>query len=169
SWIAPFGASRHSFRWGFHIRREEARRFLDSSFRGNFNFQNWADFAAGLVNTSTFHTGSTLAYWRRYPFDLYWQDTYKAQDNLTINYGIRYEFPSAILQTRRQATNVIPGTGPVLLDSNQVLNIDPLKVGFSSFYYTQAPNPISNSGVNSDKNNVAPVLGIAYSPRFAPT
>ena len=40
SWIAPFGASKHSFRWGFHMRREEARRFLDSSFRGTFNFQS---------------------------------------------------------------------------------------------------------------------------------
>jgi hypothetical protein len=169
SWIAPFGASKHSFRWGFHIRREEARRFLDSSFRGTFNFQSWADFSAGLVNTSTFHTGSTLAYWKRYPFDLYWQDTYKIKDNLTLNYGVRYEYPSAIYQTRMQATNVIPSVGPVLLGTNQVLNIDPLKAGFGSLFYTQAPNAISNSGVNSDKNNVAPVLGIAYSPRFSPT
>jgi hypothetical protein len=168
SWIAPFGASKHSFRWGFHMRREEARRFLDSSFRGTFNFQSWADFAGGLVNTSAFHTGSTLAYWKRYPFDLYWQDTYKIKENLTLNYGVRYEYPSAIYQTRMQATNVIPGLGPVLLGTNQVLNIDPLNVGFGSLFYTQAPNAISNSGVNSDKNNIAPVLGLAYSPRFAP-
>jgi hypothetical protein len=167
SWIAPFGASRHSFRWGIHMRREEARRFLDSSFRGTFNFQSWSDFAAGLVNTSTFHSGSTLAYWRRIPFDLYWQDTFKLKDNLTLNYGIRYEYPSAIYQARKQATNVIPGIGPVLLESNQALAIDPLKTGPGSLYYTQAPSAISNSGVNSDKNNVAPVIGIAYSPRFS--
>ncbi|MBV8818958.1 MAG: carboxypeptidase regulatory-like domain-containing protein, partial [Acidobacteriaceae bacterium] len=93
SWISPFGASKHSFRWGIHVRREEARRFLDSSFRGTFNFTSWSDFAAGMVNTSSFHTGSTLAYWKRYPLDMYWQDTYKMRDNLTINYGIRYEYP----------------------------------------------------------------------------
>ena len=167
SWIAPFGASKHSFRWGFHIRREEARRFLDSSFRGTFNFQSWSDFAAALVNTSTFHTGSTLAYWRRYPYDLYWQDTYKMKDNLTINYGIRYEYPSAIYQTRNEATNFIPGVGPVLLGTNQVLGIDPTKTGPASFYHTQAPFMLSNSGVNADKNNVAPVFGFAYTPRFA--
>jgi len=167
SWIAPFGASKHSFRWGFHMRREEARRFLDSSFRGTFNFTNWTDFAAGMVNTSTFHTGSTLAYWKRYPFDLYWQDTYKAKDNLTINYGIRYEYPSAIYQTRNDATNFIPGTGPVLLGTNQVLTIDPTKTGATAFTFSQAPFTLSNSGVNPDKNNFAPVLGIAYTPRFA--
>jgi len=167
SWIAPFGASKHSFRYGFHIRREEARRFLDGSARGAFNFQNFADFAAGQVNTSSFLAGSTLAYWKRYPMDLYWQDTWKIKDNLTLNYGVRYEYPSAIYQTRKDATNFIPGVGPVLLDTNQVLNIDPTKKGLASFFYTQAPFTLSNSGVNSDKNNVGPVVGLAYTPRFS--
>jgi hypothetical protein len=167
SWIAPFGASKHSFRWGIHVRREDARRFLDGSFRGTFNFVNWSDFAAGMVNTSSFHTGSTLAYWRRYPFDFYWQDTYKVKDNVTLNYGIRYEYPSAIYQTRNEATNFIPGVGAVLLGTNQVLNIDPTKTGFAALTYSQAPSTLSNSGVNSDKNNFAPVVGLAYTPRFA--
>src|SRR3954467_3040716 len=89
------------------------------------------------------------------------------KDNLTINYGIRYEYPSAIYQTRQQASNFIPGTGAMLLGTNQILNIDPTKTGYASLYYTQAPFTLSNSGVNSDKNNFAPVLGIAYTPRFA--
>ncbi|PWU01670.1 MAG: hypothetical protein C5B51_22260 [Terriglobia bacterium] len=167
SWIAPFGASRHSFRWGVHVRREEARRFLDGNFRGTFNFQNWNDFAAGMVNTSGFRTGSTLAYWKRYPFDIYWQDTYKAKDNLTLNYGIRYEYQSAIYQTRKDATNFLPGVGPVLLGTNQVLNIDPTKTGPSALYYSQAPFQLSSSGVNPDRNNIAPVVGVAYTPRVA--
>jgi hypothetical protein len=167
SLIAPFGASKHSWRWGYHVRREDARRFLDGSARGNFSFSNFADFAAGQVNTSTFLFGSTLCYWRRYPWDIYWQDQYKIKDNLTLNYGIRYEYPSAIAQTRLQATNFIPGVGPVLLGTNKLLNIDPAKQGPASFFYTQAPFTLSDSGVNSDKNNFAPVIGLAYTPRFA--
>lgn len=167
SWINPFGANKHIFRFGFHMRREEARRFLDGSARGAFSFQSWSDFAAGLVNTSSFLTGSTMAYWKRYPFDMFWQDTYRVKDNLTINYGIRYEVPRSIYQTRNQATNFFPGVGPVLLGTNKVLNIDPTKTGAASFYYTQAPFTASSSGVNNDLNNFAPVLGIAYTPRFA--
>jgi len=167
SWIAPFGASRHSWRWGYHIRREDAKRFLDGSARGTFNLVNFADFAAGLVNTSTFRYGSTMRYWRRYPWDLYWQDQYKPKDNLTLNYGIRYEYPSAIAQTRQNATNFIPGVGPVLLGTNQLLQIDPSKRGIASFVLTQAPVTVSNTGVYSDRNNFAPVLGMAYTPRFA--
>ena len=168
SWIAPLQATKHSFRFGYHIRREQARRYLDGSERGVFNFVNWSDFALGMVNTSTFRSGGTLAYWDRFPFDLYWQDQYKVKDNLTINYGIRYEYPSAIYQTRQDATNFLPGVGPVLLGTNQLLTIDPTKLGPASLVRAQAPATVSDSGVYSDKNNLAPVVGIAYTPRFAP-
>jgi hypothetical protein len=167
SWISPFSLSKHSWKWGFHLRREDARRFLDGSSRGTFNFVNFADFAAGLVNSSTFRYGQTIRYWRRYPWDVYWQDQYKIKDNLTLNYGMRYEYPSAIGQTRQNATNFIPGLGPVLLNSNQLLQIDPTKRGIASFVLASAPFTVSRSGVNLDKNNFAPVIGLAYTPRFA--
>jgi len=175
SWISPFGASKHSFRMGIHVRREDARRFLDGSARGVFNFTSFSDFSGSLnngaaqVNTATLLFGSTLAYWQRYPWDLYWQDTYKLKDNLTLSYGVRYEYPSAIHQVRNQATNFIPGVGPVLLGSNKVLSIDTTKSGPSSFFFTQAPSTLSDSGTNVDKNNVAPVFGFAYTPRIAPS
>jgi hypothetical protein len=167
SWTAPFGASKHSWRWGVHVRREDARRFLDGAARGNFSFTNFADFAAGNLNQAQFLFGSTLCYWQRYPWDLYWQDTYKVKDNFTLNYGVRYEYPSAIHQTRNQATNFIPGVGPVLLGTNKLLAIDLTKKGPASLFTTTAPFTLSDSGVNSDKNNIAPVLGFAYTPRFA--
>ena len=167
SLVAPFGASRHSWRWGAHIRREDARRFLDGSARGVFNFASFADFAGGNVNTATLLFGSTLAYWQRYPWDLYWQDTYKVKDNFTLNYGVRYEYPSAIHQVRNQATNFVPGVGPVLLGSNQLLSINTSLSGPGSFFFQQAPFTLADTGVNKDTNNVAPVLGFAYTPRFA--
>jgi len=167
SWISPFGRSKHSWRWGYQLRREDAKRFLDGSARGTFRFVNFADFAAGMVNTSIFRYGTTMRYWRRYASALYWQDQYKIKDNVTLNYGARYEYPSAIYQTRPGATNFIPGVGPVLLGTNQLLQIDPTKRGIASFVLTQAPFTVSNSGVNSDKTDFAPVLGLAYTPRFA--
>jgi len=167
SWIAPHGATKHNFRMGYHIRQEQARRYLDGSSRGSFNFVNFSDFAAGQVNTSTFRTGSTLAYWDRFPWDVYFQDQYKIKDNFTLNYGIRYEYPSAIYQERAQATNFIPNVGPVLLSTNQLLTVNPNGLGPAAFGYTTAPFSLSNSGVNSDKNNFAPVVGMAYTPRFA--
>jgi hypothetical protein len=161
------GRSRHSLRFGYHIREEQARRYLDSVERGSFTFQSWADFAAGQVYQSQFKTGNTLGYWNRFPWDFYIQDQFKIKDNVTLNYGLRYEYPSAIHQVRQQAVNFLSGIGPVLLGSNQLVTIDPTKVGPSSFVLKQAPVTLSNTGVNLDKNNWAPVVGLAYTPRFA--
>ena len=167
SWVAPFGNSKHSLRMGYHIREEQARRYLDSTERGSFSFLSWADFAAGLVNSSTFKTGNTLDYWNRFPSDVYIQDQWKIKDNVTLNYGLRYEYPSDIYQERKQATNFLPGIGPVILGTNQLLTIDPTKVGPAALVLTQSPVTLSNSGTKSDKNNFAPVTGVAYTPRFA--
>jgi hypothetical protein len=48
-----------------------------------------------------------------------------------------------------------------------VLAIDTTKEGPGSLFFQQAPFTLSDSGVNVDKNNFAPVLGFAYTPRFA--
>src|SRR6266850_5487287 len=168
SLINPLGLSRHSWRWGFHIRREEERGLSENYTRGLFNFTSFPDFAAGRVNNASIRTGTTLDYERRYPWDLFWQDQYKVKQNLTLNYGIRYEYPSALAETRNHWTNFIPGIGPMVAGSNKILDIDPSKTGPASIFFRQAPFTLSSSGgIKPDKNNFAPVLGFAYSPRFA--
>lgn len=163
---APFRWSKHSWRWGFHIRREDLRRYLDRASRGAFNFASFADFAKGLVQTSNFRTGSTLAYWRRYAWDLFWQDEFKVRENLTLHYGIRYEYPSAVEEIRGHATNYVPGVGPVVAGSDHVLDINPALKGPASLIFRQAPLTLPSSGVYSDRNNFAPMFGFAYSPRL---
>jgi len=107
SLIAPFGASKHSWRWGYHVRREDARRFLDGSAAAT-SVSSPSRFCRRKCQYALLLFGSTLCYWQRYPWDAYWQDTYKVKDNFTLNYGVRYEYPSAIHQVRNQATNFIP-------------------------------------------------------------
>src|SRR5437870_3866807 len=67
SLTSPFGQSRHSWRWGFHMRREELRHRTEQFSRGSFGFLNFPNFAAGLVNSATLLTGNALNYSRRYP------------------------------------------------------------------------------------------------------
>lgn len=168
SLISPFGQSRHSWRWGFHVRREDLRHRNETSSRGSFSFNSFQDFAKGLVNTASFLTGSPLNYPRRYPWDLFWQDQYKVKDNFTFNYGIRYEYFSVPEETRNNWANFIPGVGPMVAGSNRILDIDPSKTGPASIFFLQAPFTLSSSaGVKPDRNNFGPVLGFAYSPRFA--
>src|SRR5262247_1881393 len=106
SYVSPFGLDRHSWKWGLHIRREDARRYLNGSSRGSFNFVSFADFAAGLVNSAQIRTGQTVGYLRRYPWSFFWQDQWKVRDNFTLNYGVRYEYPSAVSETRDNGANL---------------------------------------------------------------
>ncbi len=162
--IAPWGAARHVFRWGVHLRREDSSRYLNRSERGSVNFASFADFAKGQIMTATFRTGSTQAYWRRYPWDLYWQDEFRVRDNLTLEYGLRYEYPSAVAELRSNATNFVPGYGPMIDGTSSVVDIDPTRTGAASLIYRTAPFTLPRSGVYSDRNNVAPMFGFAWSP-----
>ena len=174
-----FGSTKHSFKAGYHLRREDARRFLDGTSRGSVNFtapanvtlglssaqNSFIDFANGNINTSTLRSGSTLAHYRRYPMDMFVQDQWKILPNLTLNLGVRYELPSAIYELNNRAANLIAGQGVTLFGSNKVLDIDTTKVGPSSIVFTPGAIAMSNSGqLTVDRNNIAPVFGFAWSP-----
>ncbi len=172
-----FGSTRHAVKLGYHLRREDARRFLDGTSRGSLNFSNTAanglsaaqtsfnDFASGQINTSALRSGSTLAHYRRYPMDFFLQDQWRIRPNLTLNLGIRYELPSAIYELDNRAANLISGQGLTLFGTNSVLGIDTSKVGPASIVFTPGPTRLSNSGqLTVDRNNVAPVLGFAWTP-----
>jgi hypothetical protein len=162
--IVPFGKARHTWRWGFHIRREDLSRHLDRSTRGSANFVNFADFARGQVNSAMFRTGSTQSYWRDYPWDAYWQDEYRARNNLTFTFGVRYEYPLAIQELRGNATSFVPGYGPMIAGTNRVLDINTSLQGPASIAFRAAPFRLPESGIYADRNNAAPMFGFAWAP-----
>ena len=178
-----FGSTNHSFKFGYHLRREDARRFLDGTSRGSVNFtasasaatgttaamtaaqNSFIDFANGNVNTSSLRSGSTLAHFRRYPMDMFVQDAWRIRPNLTLNIGVRYELPSAIYELANRGANLIAGQGLTLFGGNQVLGINTALNGPGSITFTPGTVSLPNSGqLKVDRNNVAPVLGFAWSP-----
>jgi len=162
---APFGSSRHTWRFGAHVRREDLARYLNRSVRGSIMLANFPDFARGMITSAALRTGSTQTYWRRYPWDLYWQDEFRARPNLTLYFGVRYEIPQAAEELRGHATTFVPGQGPMLAGTNLALDINPALTGPSSFVYRHAPFALPASGMHADGNNLAPMLGFAWSPR----
>ncbi len=93
------------------------------------------------------------------------QDEVKLRRNLTLNFGLRYELPSAMVEKNNRATNFVDGVGPMLAGANQILDLDPAKSGPAAFFYRQAPFTLPRAGTTSDRNNFAPVAGIAWAPR----
>ncbi|HEY6392411.1 MAG TPA: hypothetical protein VIX89_14095, partial [Bryobacteraceae bacterium] len=86
-----------------------------------------------------------------------------------LNFGVRYEYPSSAAEIREHATNFVPGYGPVIVGTNRIVDIDPTLKGPASLISRTAPFTLPLSGVHSDKNNIAPMLGFAYAPRDAGT
>jgi hypothetical protein len=85
---------------------------------------------------------------RFYQFNLYGQDTWRVRPNLSLSYGLRYEYNSPVHEIDRLIERtfrddrlpLVPGLGRVLGGREELY--DP------------------------DKNNFAPRLGLAYSPNF---
>jgi hypothetical protein len=164
-----WSTGRHAFRWGVHVRREDLARSLDRSSRGSVNFANFADFARAQLNGATLRTGSTQAYWRRHPWAAYFQDEFRLRPDFTLSYGIRYERPSAVYERRGHLTNFVPGYGPMIAGTSQALDIDPAQRGAAAIVYRTVPFKLPRSGVFEDRNNFAPMLGLAYAPRGGKT
>lgn len=172
--LRPFGWSRHTFKIGADARREETKRLNDAGVTGSLSFTSFANFAGtcatcagqSLLSSSSILNGTSLAYWYRYPFAFYFQDDIKLKPNLTLNIGVRYEYPSAIVEKSNRGTNFLDGWGPVKVDTNQLLQINPALTGPGSIYYTQVPFTLPRAGYIHDTKNFAPIVGFAYTPEF---
>jgi Carboxypeptidase regulatory-like domain/TonB-dependent Receptor Plug Domain len=168
--IATLGSTTHTIKFGWYGRREETWRYLDGTSRGSLSFSNFADFAGNCatcgneaqINSSTIHTGDTLGHWYRYPNAFYVQDDIKVRPNLTVSVGLRYEMPSVLTEKRDKGTNFIPGVGPVLLGTDEVLGVNTALVGPSSLTLTPGPVKLSGAGVKPDYTDVGPTIGAAW-------
>jgi hypothetical protein len=94
SWIH----AKHNLRFGGDYRRVH-RDFLGGSnstgtfiFSGVFTGSSLADFLLGLPQETTIDAAAGKSYLRDNVMDVYAQDDWRARSNLTLNYGVRYEF-----------------------------------------------------------------------------
>src|SRR5882724_11352686 len=114
---------------------------LDGNSRGAITFTDFDHFAGfcqgcngqSSLLSSSIRTGDTLSHWYRYPHALYALDDIKVKPNLTINVGLRWELPSVVTEKRGRGSNFVPGVGPVIDGTNQLLELDPSKTGRDAF------------------------------------
>lgn len=160
---------RHSTKFGFDAR--QSRMFLDSdnSPRGSFTFlSSWtaalnpqtgnpvvgtghpvADFLLGYPTNMNGAVGTSQTHFRFYTFNFYAQDDWKVTRELTINYGLRYEYVSP----------------PVAQEQDHVFGFD-FQTGKQLFPIL---GQIRDSIIDPDRRNFAPRLGVAYNPAWAPS
>jgi len=143
----------HSFKFGYEF-RHTSDNFLDAQslqgqitssgiYSGNSGL-GVPDFLLGDVSTASFTTPSVVHNYK-IGNSVFAQDTWRARKNLTINYGVRYELFSPLLNHQNQIANFTPANG-------------------GGFFYPAAGDWFSRGLVHPDKNNFAPRLGFSYQP-----
>lgn len=187
SWIA----GKHSFRFGGEWRynqynqvgNEFARgRFTtNGSFTGNANTltggYTGADFLLGYFSTIESAVALARSAFRNNELGFYIDDTYKVTPRLTVNLGLRWELyqpmkDSLGLQPNFQLRQPLPNyANEPDINKHPVL----VRTGSGDFYEGLAfrfrgPVQLARDGrlgerlINTDYNNFAPRIGIAYSP-----
>ena len=114
----------------------------------------FADFLLGLPQQAAVQAGLSKTYLRANVFDWYAQDDWRALANLTLNFGLRYEYFSPYVEKDNQLVN---------LDHNanftEVQAVQPGQVGAFS-------GPFPRSLVNPDRTMYSPRFGFAYRPKL---
>ncbi len=167
----PWGWSRHTLRYGIHVRHEITNRFLNGNYRGAISFPDWGSFASGGPQSGSLRTGvgGTFRTWARTAVYLYAQDTLKILPNFTLNYGLRWEYPGQLTEKLNRGSNFVPNVGEIVLGTNQRVDVDPTQKGRAALILTPTSTFLPSSGqFSSPYKNFAPYLGMVYSPKFWP-
>ncbi len=177
-----FIRGKHTLKAGFSFDRLQPNTQFLLSPRGSFTFralfftrdpQNpgttgnaFADFLLGLPNLAAVGVGDTLVHLRAIRTGSYFQDDWKVTSNLTLNLGIRYELATPFHEKRNRWANLDIRTGNFVLASDDA-KINPL-AQISSFptltFVTDQQAGFPNALVDTDSNNFAPRIGLAWTP-----
>jgi len=156
---------KHYVRWGGDFRWVQLNTEASNNARGSFLFSginsgyDFADFLLGLPQSTSVQFGDDNYHFRGHYWDLYAQDEWKIRGNLTLNFGVRYEYVSPFTELHNQIANLdlSPGVLNPLSGAPAVSIVLPGQTGPYS-------GSLPTSLLRPDRNNVAPRIGIAWKP-----
>jgi hypothetical protein len=154
-----YTAGSHSLKFGGELHRSDVRNAAYGNARGSITFLGGVlspgppppgspppstqleDFFAGLPFKSTLEVGNPTLQLHNWAYSLFVQDDWRATKNLTVNFGVRYEFSSVPQEAHNLLGNFDPNIGLVQVNTGA--------------------NKIS-SLYKSDHKNFAPRFGFAW-------
>jgi outer membrane receptor protein involved in Fe transport len=163
---------RHSVKAGAnlaHIRFDDGQApsnlFGAVTFSNRFTGHPYADFLLGLPTTSSRGFGFITQELRRWTYDFFVTDTFKVTPKLTLNLGARYELHPYWREINGRQATFDPASGRIVVPDGALSLVSPLLPrGYVDVVEASAAGYPSRNLVNTDKNNFAPRLGVAWRP-----
>ena len=150
---------RHSMKFGVELRRTDARLLGILNDRGTLNYVSPTPLPGQPVNISNFVNdiaqaptkafllagGDSEGFYRWHEFYAFAQDEWRIRDNLTLTFGVRYEYPGDPFSYLRELNGrILAANG-----NNPVFRLGPLP--------------------ETDANNLMPRIGFNWNPRTGKT
>ncbi len=170
--------NKHNMRYGFDVRRVHADSVGGSNPLGTLQFTGYntestgdqamtvsgksqqtatgsglADFLLGLPTSTSLQASLFKTYLRQNVLDAYAQDDWRALSNVTLNYGVRWEYFSPYVEKNNRLAN---------LDHNADFTaVDPVQPGGVGTYQGAVPRSL----IQPDRTMFAPRFGGAWRPQ----
>ncbi|MGA2429949.1 MAG: TonB-dependent receptor [Candidatus Acidiferrum sp.] len=149
----------HTLKFGGQFHLDQVNEHPNATFNGTFNIDGtetgsaFADFLIGVPSNFTQSSGQPFYLRNRYA-GLFAQDSWRARTDLTINFGLRWDYIMPFWEKYDNVQTIIPGRQSVLYPDAPEGLLVPGDPGI--------PSTISPS----KDDNFAPRLGLAYAPKF---
>src|SRR2546427_641195 len=131
--------TRHAVKVGYEFRRTPVTQFFDAGYRGKIKFGSLGEFLQGIPSGGRQAQGNSNRNTAQNSHAFYVQDSFRWTRNLTLNYGVRWDYYGVIHEKRGLFSNVDAVNGLRMVGSSTL----------ARFYET-------------DRNNFAPRVSLAY-------
>ncbi len=130
--------NKHEVKVGYEFRRTPITQFFDENYRGKLKFADLPSFLQGIPSSGREAQGNSYRNSFQNSHAWYVQDSFRWTPNLTVNYGLRWDYYGVIHEKHNLMSNFDPAVGFELVGPN-----------IPRLY-------------EKDLNNFAPRLSVAY-------
>jgi len=103
--------NKHALKFGYEFRRTTVAQYFDEGFRGSLSFDNLTDFLQGIPTGGSVLQGDTRRNTYQNSHAFYVQDSYRMTHQLTLNYGLRWDYFGVIAEQNNLFSNFAPASG----------------------------------------------------------
>jgi hypothetical protein len=167
SYYMTWNRFRHNMTFGGDFRRQEWNSLSESNPKGSLTFtgvatqgaggvggNDFADFLLGRPDASSIAYGNADKYLRQSAYDLYADDDFRVNPELSVRAGVRWEFGAPVTETKNRLVNL--DVAPNFTAVAPVLGTNPKGSVSGNTYPTSLLHP--------DYSFPEPRIGIAWRP-----